>query len=106
MNYQNNSGFNTYDPPPQKQPKGLAIAALIIGIAAIVLSCCYGGFIGVVGIILGIVHLRKTSAGKGMAIAGIIMSAVGLIISLVWIIILGASLATLDWDSISSYASY
>jgi prepilin-type processing-associated H-X9-DG protein len=79
--------------PPARQ--GLAIAALVCGIASLV--GCYP--VGVVALILGIVALVKASArpqeyrGKGMAIAGICTGAVSLLLVPLLISILLPSLS-------------
>lgn len=57
---------------------GLAIAALVCGIAGFCISP-----IGLVGIILGVVVLASSRAGRGMAIAGIAAGAVGMLINIV-----------------------
>jgi len=57
-------------PQPTPQKKGLAIASLVAG-----LLCC-----APVGLVLGIMSLvKKDQGGKGMAIAGVVLSALGLI---------------------------
>ena len=57
----------------------MAIAALILSLAGIVTL----GATGVLGLIFGIVALRQTSrtgdAGRGMAIAGIVVGSLGII---------------------------
>lgn len=77
---------------PVKLPKGLAIAALIIGILA-VLGCwvpvvnIVNAILGIVGLILGIVAVKKvkkgTGSGKGLAIGGIITSILAIVFSIV-----------------------
>ncbi len=68
---------------PESGKTGLAIASLVMGILGIVLCCCGFGFIAApLGLIFGIISLVKKRGGKGMAITGIILSAltaVGLI---------------------------
>lgn len=65
-----------YPKPPRR---GFAIASLVLGILSLVLCCMYGGFLGIPGLILGIVSLVKKEDGMGMAIAGMITSFFGLI---------------------------
>lgn len=67
----------------EQKSKGLAIVALIISIISILLSCCGGGILGIVSIILGIVVITKEENGKGMAIAGIVISSIALLISII-----------------------
>ena len=64
---------------------GMAIASMVLGITSLLFSCCYGIFMpaAIVGIILGALSLKRTQVGKGMAIAGIITSAVGLFLALI-----------------------
>jgi membrane associated rhomboid family serine protease len=69
-------------PTEQKQSNGFAIASLVIGIIALLGSCCYGGLLGILGIIFGIVAIKK-SQSQGMSIAGIATSAVALLITIV-----------------------
>lgn len=67
---------------PQARP-GLAIAALVLGILAVVLSfLLVGGVLGAVGLILGFVHLKRRRRPNGMAWWGVSLSMVGLIISI------------------------
>ena len=63
--------------------KGLAIASMVIGIISLLISCCYGGFLGVIALILGIISLATRRNGKGMAIAGVITSVIAIIITVV-----------------------
>jgi len=74
-----------YPPPPPppgvfplaQEPKGMAVAALVMGILSIV--CCFGfGICPILGVIFGVLGIKKCPSNKGMAIAGLIMSAIGL----------------------------
>ena len=87
-----NSDFYTtsYAPAGEPVPTGFAIASLVMGILSILGCCCYGlaGIIfGILGIIFGCIQ-QKAEYGKkpGMAIAGIITSAVGLILGIIVIL--------------------
>jgi prepilin-type processing-associated H-X9-DG protein len=72
-----------YIAPEAQQSNGLAIASLICGI----IGFCFPIIPGLVGVILGILGLQKTRdprvKGRGLAIAGISVSAVALVISLI-----------------------
>lgn len=66
-------------------PNGFAITSLVLGICAVCgLCCCFGGFLGLPGLIFGIVAMSQmktgqyNSASNGMAIAGMICSGVAL----------------------------
>lgn len=71
----------------QPSGKGFAIASLVLGIVS-VCTCCGGlGLLtSVPGLIFGIVSRSKQKENNGMAVAGIILSAIGVIISLVFIV--------------------
>jgi hypothetical protein len=64
--------------PPQ-QRKGLGVAALVLGIAAIItlLLCGLGAIVAVAGIIIGIIAVVQNN-GRGMAVAGLVLSTVTL----------------------------
>lgn len=78
-------GTNSYDygyDNGSNNKKGLAVAALVLGIVSLVLICtfCLPFITAPIAIILAIVSLVKKQAGKGMAIAGLIISAISLIV--------------------------
>ena len=66
----------------------MGIASMVLGIFSVVLCCLWfvAPITSVVGLILGIISLKKEDAGKGMAIAGIILSSIGFIIAIYLII--------------------
>lgn len=67
--------------PEKKDPKGLGVAALVLGIIGLLFSCCGGGLLlGLIALILGIIYAVK-SKKKGLGIAGIILGALSLLIS-------------------------
>lgn len=70
-----------------KAPAG-ATAGLILGILAVILSFAFGGFwLGIPGIIVSIIALKKCSSegrpGKGKAIAGLVISGVSIFVTLI-----------------------
>ena len=72
--------------------KGLAIAAMVLGIVSIVFCCVYWVSIicAILAIIFGIVAIK--SSGKGMAISGIVTGSIGIFIYLfVTIFLIGIS---------------
>lgn len=88
---------NQYNAEYEEQGQGFGIASLICGILSIVTCCCSCPCapLAIVSIVLGILQISKgAGSGRGMAIAGIICSAVGLIlmvISLVFTIVMNSS---------------
>lgn len=76
----NNGSYNQYEQPSS----GFGIASMVCGILALITCCLWCTCIplAVVSIVLGILQIQKGTA-KGMAIAGIVCSAIGLILFLV-----------------------
>lgn len=78
------------------QDTGLAIASLILGVFAI--CTVWIPFVGLVawilaplGLILGLVALKRpVGPGRGVAIAGVVCSAIGLLGCIGWIVLIGA----------------
>lgn len=73
-----------------QESKGISIASMVLGIFSLTFGCCitYVGIAtAIAGLITGIISLKDKKPGKGMAIAGIIMSAIALVF-LVFCIIL------------------
>ena len=88
--YNMQGGYPGYQPTPSS---ALAIASLILGVIGLLSGwLIFGGVLGLVGVILGIVALVKvkngTASGKGMAIGGIVTGALGMIVAVV-VLILG-----------------
>ena len=96
-----NYGFSNQPPPgapmgmpgegmPQQQGNGMAVAGLVLGILALVLSWLTwpAWIMGILGIIFGAIGISKAGKiggkGKGMAMAGLICAILGLIISIAW----------------------
>ncbi|MBT2489879.1 DUF4190 domain-containing protein [Streptomyces sp. ISL-96] len=84
-----------------KRSNGPAIAALVLGIAAILLFwTVFGGIVlGLLAVIVGIVGARKARGGRAphgkMSVIGAVLGALGLIASVV-IIAIGASILNSD----------
>ena len=82
-------------PPPQESSSGLAIAGMILGIAGILGSWIpflniISILIAIIGLILSLIALKqcreKKLEGRGMAIAGLILSSLTIIISIIFLI--------------------
>ena len=70
---------------------GMAVTSMIIGIVSVSgLCCCPTGYLGVLGLVFGIVAMnqmsdgRYSNASKGMATAGLICSGIALGLAVVW----------------------
>lgn len=84
---------------PQKTGSGLGVAALILGIVALVGAVIpflnyVAWVVGVVGLILGIIALVQKNRRKGVAVAGTIISGVAIILSIVLAIAYTAAFAS------------
>ena len=78
----------------EQKSSGLSIASMVCGIVGLVLSCCVPYLpliLGIVGLVLGAISLRKQAGGKGMAVAGIVCSIITLIPAIL-MLVMGASL--------------
>lgn len=79
-----------YQYQQKQEPKsnGLAIASLVLGIISFFALCLpvIPALTAIVGLILGIISLVKGKGGKGMAIAGVILSGLSLLIAVLFII--------------------
>ena len=91
----------------QKPRTGMAVAALVLGILALLGSPWpIGSYIAVVlavlAVIFGIIAMRR-SAGKGMAVAGLILGGLALVISIIALIFwtqVGADIFQITQDCI------
>ena len=74
----------TIDSSSERPPVlGLAIASLVLGILSLALSfLVLGGLLGLIGVILGAMHLGKKRRPAGMARWGVALSIIGLVASI------------------------
>lgn len=88
-----------------KRPAVIVIA-LILGILSILTSCLFGigALFGILAIILAIIGKKKIEQRDGMCIASLVTGIIGTIISLIVLIVVVATGATL-FPSASRYAS-
>lgn len=90
----------------------MGVASLVLGILSVLICwipCVnYLAFIpAIIGVILGIVDtVKKSKSGesKGMAIAGLILSAIAVVIIFFWTVIFGAAASTVNEDSLENLA--
>jgi membrane-bound ClpP family serine protease len=83
------TGTSTGTPSGWDRPRagGLAITSLVLGILGVLTSILgFGGVFGLIGLILGIIALATAKRGgrsKGIAISGVVLSAVAIIATIV-----------------------
>jgi uncharacterized membrane protein len=95
------SSYPPYGTPPPATARplgaGMAIAALVLGILAVLLcwTVVGGVLFGLIAVVLGAVASgrarRRVATGRGMAIAGIVLGLLGLVLS-VGLVFIGVSL--------------
>jgi ABC-type nickel/cobalt efflux system permease component RcnA len=68
---------------PPRERRGLGIAALVLGIVAIItlVLCGLGAVVAVAGIVVGIIALVRGN-GRGMAVAGLALSVITLAVAI------------------------
>ncbi|HZQ46973.1 MAG TPA: DUF4190 domain-containing protein, partial [Verrucomicrobiae bacterium] len=80
-----------------QQTNGLALTGMIMGILSMTIGwiCCFGTLFSILGLIFSCVGLSQINqnpvrySGKGLAIAGIILSALGLVMHFFFAILFG-----------------
>lgn len=100
--YQQNITYNQL----QEQPKGYSIASFILGICSFCISCCvpYVSLLtSVLGIIFGALSVKRKQQGRGMAVAGIVLSGIGLAFSIVMCVLM--TVALIEGVNLPSYYS-
>ncbi|MDF2942677.1 MAG: hypothetical protein K0S01_1535 [Herbinix sp.] len=79
--------YQQYQQPLQpRKDNGMAIAAMVCGIVSFVFSCCLWYLalpLAIVGLVLSIIVIKNKKDGKGMAIAGIVLSSITIIIAII-----------------------
>ncbi|GAA1661585.1 hypothetical protein GCM10010977_24290 [Citricoccus zhacaiensis] len=101
VDFQQQPQYGGQPGPPPKTGNGLGVAALVLGIIAIVIAFIpfigMGSFLlGALAVILGIVGLRKKGLPKGTSIAGLILGALSLIIAGIMTAITATFVAAVD----------
>lgn len=105
----NNSGYQDMNGQGASRstfnPSGFSIAGLVFGILSLV-CCCFwyvSGIFAVLGLIFSIIVLAKHKPGRGLAIAGVICSAIGLVIAVIMgimVIYIGMNMSADDYKKI------
>jgi peroxiredoxin len=70
-------------PPPPAPGIALAVASLVLGFLALLSSVVLvGAFFGLVGLVLGVLHLARRTGRNGLAWAGVVLSVLGIVASI------------------------
>lgn len=97
-----------YGQAPATGTDGVAIAALVLGILALLSSWfVLGGLLGIVSLVLGFIGLgrvkRNRSKGRGMAITGIVTGIVSIIVAILIVVIGVTMFGDLFGEAIPAY---
>jgi hypothetical protein len=93
-------GYPGYPGYPRPERAGMAITALVLGIAALVLcwTAVGGLLLGLLAVVFGIVALRRArrgqAGGSGRAIAGLVTGAIGLVLGAVFLFVIANVLSS------------
>ncbi len=93
-NYPPPNGYYSQPQPPKQPVSGCSVTAMILGIVALLFSCCFYYVsipCAIIGCILAAVGIKSGKGGKGMGIAGLVMSIISLVPSII-VIATGAAL--------------
>ncbi|MFC8453670.1 hypothetical protein [Kitasatospora sp. NPDC057223] len=80
-----------YVPQAAAQPNSYATASVVLGFIGVLLSCFYGGFIGLIGLGIGIAGLNRsatTGLGRSASIGGIALNTLAVLISVAMVVYL------------------
>jgi hypothetical protein len=104
--------FTSFDSPKRKLPN--ATIVLILGISSIPLCCCFGGIVGALLGIVGLVLAKKdfalydadpslyTDSSYNNVKAGRICSIIGLVISGIYLLLFIWMISTFGWEAASN----
>ena len=94
------SAYTAYDAAPENNGKAFGIVSLVCGIVSLPLICCtyIGLIVAVTSIVFGILSIKKGENAKGMAIAGIICSAVSIVVIVILLIAVNSMDQQADLD--------
>ncbi|MFB6711779.1 MULTISPECIES: DUF4190 domain-containing protein [unclassified Streptomyces] len=71
---------------PAAGGNGVAVGAMVLGIISLMTSIVFiGGLLGVIGLILGVVALKKagrTGVGRGKSVTGVVTSFIAILVSI------------------------
>lgn len=77
---------------------GFAVTSLVLGIIAVICNCGLYGFAlpcGIISIVLAAVAMKRNYAGRGMAVAGLVLGIIAISLGILALIMGGAMFLTL-----------
>lgn len=88
-------GYDPYRPMTPPGTNGMAIASLVVAVASFVFCA---GFISIASLILGVLAMRETKRtgqdGRGLALAGVIVSVIPLVLWALYLLFFVALLSS------------
>lgn len=86
------SGQQMGQEPYQPVSQGFGVASLVMGVLSLVLFCsCVNIILAIIAIVFGVVQLTRAGSKKGMAIAGIVTSALSILLFLAFSVMVATS---------------
>ena len=70
----------------KQKPSSFAIISIVFGILGLLTSCCYGGILGIIGLVFGVFVFVQKMNGKKLAWVGVITSALSIVITIVTVL--------------------
>lgn len=69
----------------RQKPSSFAVISIVFGCLGLLTSCCYGGILGIVGLVFGIFVFVQNMQGKQLATVGVITSAISILITILMV---------------------
>lgn len=69
----------------RQKASAFAIISIVFGCIGLLTSCCYGGILGIVGLVFGIFVFIHNMQGKQLAIIGVVTSAISILITILMV---------------------
>lgn len=98
---------------PEKESKGMSVAALVLGIVSLVLLCIW--YVSIPSAILAIIFgiLGRKKGGKGMGTAGLVLGIISVVLMVIFYLLVLAGVATFfsiikgaDYNALNSMNFY
>ncbi|MDH6578125.1 hypothetical protein [Kitasatospora sp. MAP5-34] len=84
-------GYGHPQQPHPAPPNSYATASVVLGFLAVLFSCVYGGFLGLIGLGVGIAGLNRSAAtgvGRNASIGGVALNTLALLITIAMVVLL------------------
>lgn len=105
QSYNQQYNYQQYQQQPVVKNDGMAIAGFIVSLVSWFFCCGSLSWLSLIFSIVGLNNIKKQGrAGKGFAIAGIIISSIALVIFILYIVLLVLNFSVIAADPVSTYS--